>query len=617
MLLLVEFIVSELLFIGTPNSGKSLLFNKLTGLSQKVANFPGVTVDIFSGDAHFAKDMRLIDFPGIYSLNPISTDEKVSVENLKKALNRNELEMVICVLDATRFERGLHFALQVIKEAQKHNKPIALVVNMMDVISKHKVPVKLELLSKELGLSIFPLSAKTGLGVEAFQNEVSQNIQKIKEVSETAQVLKDKDSDSLRELAHNLSRKCSTDDDILIKSQMKLDSFFLNSWTGGVIFFAIMYILFQAIFTWAVPLMDGIESIINWMASIVLPYVPKGVLHDFVRDAIFGGIGAFVVFAPQIFILTFILGLLEDSGYLARAAVICHRPLQFFGLSGKSFIPMLSGVACAIPGIYSARTIASPKRRWLTYFAIPLMPCSARLPVYALIILAFVPDTMFFGIIGLQGFAFLILYLFGIFSGLLVTSLISRTKVAPESDLPFVLEMTPFRMPGFIPIFRNSLRQAKRFITEAGPIIFVVTIGIWTLGYFPNYGADLSSSWLSTIGKFIEPIFEPLGLDWKYGVAVIVSFLAREVFVGTLGTLFGIEGAGDDVTGLVDNIQASGLTMASGVALLVFFALAMQCVSTLAALKRESGSSKLPTQVFITYTLLAYFGALITYNILA
>ncbi len=609
--------MSEILFIGTPNSGKSLLFNKLTGLSQKVANFPGVTVDIFSGDAHFAKDMRLIDFPGIYSLNPISTDEKVSVDNFKKALGRDELEMVVCVLDATRFERGLNFALQVIREAQKHNKPVALIVSMMDIISKHKVPIELDLLSKELGLSIFPLSAKTGLGVEKFQNQISQEIQKIKEVSNTSKDLKTKEDSELRVLAHDLSKKFSATDDILIKSQMKLDSFFLNSWTGGAIFFAIMYVLFQSIFTWAVPVMDGIENIISWIASIVLPYMPVGIVHDFVRDAIFGGIGAFVVFAPQIFILTFILGLLEDSGYLARAAVICHRPLQLFGLSGKSFIPMLSGVACAIPGIYAARTIASPKRRWLTYFAIPLMPCSARLPVYALIILAFVPDTMFFGFIGLQGFAFLVLYLFGIFSGLLVTALISRTKMAPANDLPFVLEMTPFRMPGFVPIFRSSLRQARRFITEAGPIIFVVTLVIWTLGYFPNYGADLGSSWLSVIGKLIEPIFEPLGLDWKYGVAVIVSFLAREVFVGTLGTLFGIEGAGDDVTGLVDNIQASGLTMASGVALLVFFALAMQCVSTLATLKRESGSSKLPTQVFITYTLLAYFGALITYNILA
>ena len=609
--------MSELLLIGTPNSGKSLLFNKLTGLSQKVANFPGVTVEVLTGNASFDKDLKIIDYPGIYSMTPISTDEMVAVDNFKKALENESLDLVVCIMDATRFERGLHFALQVVKECQAKGKPVVLLANMMDVISKHKVPLDTEGLSKALNIPVFPLSAKTGVGVEDFQSALGDQTLKLNFKEQCTDDLMGMDAATLRKYSHDLSKKFSDRDDILIKSQMKLDSFFLNTWTGGITFFLIMYVLFQSIFTWAVPAMEAIETAIEWLSLIVLANIPAGVIHDFIKDAIFGGIGAFVIFAPQIFVLTLIMGLLEDSGYLARAAVICHRPLTFFGLDGKSFIPMLSGVACAIPGVYAARTIASPKRRWLTYFAIPLMPCSARLPVYALLILTFIPNETYAGFIGYQGMAFMGLYLFGIVSGLIVTAVLSRTKAAPSSDLPFVLEMTPFRTPSLMPIIRSSLNQAKSFVTKAGPIIFTVTVVIWALGYFPNYGQDLGSSYLSSIGRFIEPVFQPLGLEWKYGVAILVSFLAREVFVGTLGTLFGIEGADEHVTGLVESIQASNLSLASGIALLVFFALAMQCVSTLAVLRKEGGSWKLPIQVFITYSFLAYFGALATYQIVS
>lgn len=611
------FTVSEILLIGTPNSGKSLLFNKLTGLSQKVANFPGVTVEVLSGIANFNNDLKIIDYPGIYSMTPISTDEKVAVENFRKALGDENLDLVVCVMDATRFERGLHFALQVVQECQAKKKPVVLLANMMDVISKHKVPLDCKGLSEALNIPVFPLSAKTGVGISDFQNEIKKKVVDLDFSKQCIDDIQNMDKATLRKYSHDLSKKYSERDDILIKSQMKLDSFFLNTWTGGITFFAIMYILFQSIFTWAVPAMEAIEGGVEWLSLITLANIPSGVAHDFIKDAIFGGIGAFVVFAPQIFVLTLIMGLLEDSGYLARAAVICHRPLTLFGLDGKSFIPMLSGVACAIPGVYAARTIASPKRRWLTYFAIPLMPCSARLPVYALLILTFIPNKTYAGLIGYQGLAFLGLYLFGIMSGLLVTAIFSRTKLAPQSDLPFVLEMTPFRMPSIMPIIRSSLNQAKSFVTKAGPIIFIVTVAIWALGYFPNYGEDLSSSYLSHIGRAIEPIFLPLGLEWKYGVAILVSFLAREVFVGTLGTLFGIEGADEQVTGLVESIQASDLTLASGVALLVFFAIAMQCVSTLAVLKKESGSWKLPVKIFVTYSILAYLGALLTYNLIS
>jgi ferrous iron transport protein B len=319
---------------------------------------------------------------------------------------------------------------------------------------------------------------------------------------------------------------------------------------------------------------------------------------------------------PQIFVLTFIIGLLEDSGYLARAALICHKPLRLFGLTGKSFIPMLSGVACAIPGIYAARAIDSPRKRLLTYMAIPLMPCSARLPVYTLLIAVFIPQgTALGGLVGWQGLAMFGIYFFGMFCALLVTSAVSRTAEDHYSDMPFVLELPPYRVPGLVPILRNAWNRSKHFVTKAGKIIFAVTVVIWVLGYFPNYGADLGESWLGAIGRVVEPVFAPLGLDWRYGVAILTAFAAREVFVGTLGTIFGIEGADENMMPLVDQIQASGLGTGSGLALLVFFAIALQCISTLAILAKESESTGLAVKLFAAYFLLAYLAALAVYQL--
>ncbi len=377
-----------------------------------------------------------------------------------------------------------------------------------------------------------------------------------------------------------------------------------------------MYLLFQSIFTWAAPVMDGVEAVIAGTADIILPLLPAGMVSDFVADALFGGIGAFLVFVPQIFVLTLVVGLLEDSGYLARAAVICHKPLRIFGLTGKSFVPMLSSVACAIPGIYAARTVDSPRKRWLTYLAIPLMPCSARLPVYSLLIAAFIPATKAFGgLVGWQGLAMFGIYVFGIVCGLLVTAVVSRTSQALRSDLPFVLEMPPYRLPSWRPLLRNAWNRSKHFVTKAGKVIFTVTVVIWLLGYFPNNGAALGESWLGQMGQFIEPVFAPFGLDWKYGVAILSSFLAREVFVGTLGTLFGIEGGEENIISLAEHIQNSGLPIGAGFALLVFFSIALQCVSTLAVLRRESGSWRLPAQLFVSYSIFAYLAAWTTFTL--
>ncbi len=610
--------MSKVAVVGCPNSGKSLLFNRITGLNQKVANFPGATTGTHSGPAVGHPDITLVDFPGIYSLHAISADEHVAVDALENALNDPQFRAVLFVLDTTRLDSAILFLQQVMAACQSCNKPIIVAANMIDVLQANHMHFDHQGLTKELNCPIVPISAKRGTGLEVLIDTLTATIAKenneaIDQAPKKSGGILAMDEAGQRNRARQLAKKYGPSGDYLLRLQNRIDSVVLHSWGGGILFFVLMFLLFQSIFTWAAPLMDGVESTLSWLAGKVIPAIDEGMTRDFVEDALFGGLGAFLVFVPQIFILTIIIGLLEDSGYLARAAVICHRPLRFFGLTGKSFIPMLSGVACAIPAIYSARTIESPRKRWLTYMAIPLMPCSARLPVYTLLIAAFIPaHNTLGGLMGIQGLAMFSIYLFGIVSALLVTALVSAGKTDDE-ELPFVLEMPPYRLPAWQSLLRTALERTLKFVREAGPIIFVVTLAVWILGYFPNYGSDLSGSWLGSMGRWIEPVVSPFGLDWRYGVAILTSFLAREVFVGTLGTLFGLGNDNESVMSLAEQIQASGLPLASGLALLVFFAIAMMCVSTLATLARETRSWKLPIQLFVLYGVFAYGMAWFTF----
>jgi ferrous iron transport protein B len=603
--------MAKILLMGSPNSGKSLLFNRLTGLHHKVANFPGITVDVSVGRLQALPTTELVDFPGTYSLQAISADERVAVEYFERSLLDPEVTRVLCVIDATRLEKSLYFTLQVIRECARHGKPVTVLANMMDVLETHKLQLDVGQLSLALGATVLPVSARSGKGLSDIVDEL-----RAPAAVATDNPTADLPDEQLRVRAHQLAQQFGSKGDVLIRNQTRLDGFFLHSFTGGIAFFFIMYLLFQSIFTWASPLMDAVETALSAMADVVVPLIGNQTARDFTADAMFGGIGAFLVFVPQIFILTFVIGLLEDSGYMARAALICHKPLRLFGLTGKSFIPMLSGVACAIPAIYAARAIDSPRKRLLTYMAIPLMPCSARLPVYTLLIAAFIPrGTALGGLIGWQGLAMFAIYFFGMFCGLLVTALVSRTSKDHFNDLPFVLELPPYRLPNLRPLLRNCWNRSKHFVTKAGKIIFMVTVGVWVLGYFPNFGADLGTSWLGTLGHWIQPLFAPLGLDWRYGVAILSSFLAREVFVGTLGTIFGIESADEQMAPLVQQLQDSNLFVGSGIALLVFFAIALQCVSTLAILSKESGSSSLAVKMFAGYFLFAYAAAVLVYQL--
>ncbi|GAA5314935.1 MAG: ferrous iron transport protein B [Candidatus Pelagadaptatus aseana] len=609
--------MSKIILVGSPNSGKSLLFNRLTGLQHKVGNFPGITVDVSSGNLSTNPEINLVDFPGTYSLQSISGEEQVAVDQFYRALTDPDVAGVACVLDITRLEKSLFLASQMVRECARHQKPLVILANMYDVLQKHGMQIDLDGLSDELGAPVIALSARSGLGINKLHEWMASAKERLCEAIEFdhAQAPNPKYADTpdeiLRGNSYQLSTKYSPKGDLLVKSQARLDSFFLHSVTGGISFFVIMYLLFQSIFTWSGPAMDAVEGALAAAAGWIVPLIPNQIAADFVADALFSGVGAFLVFVPQIFILTFIIGLLEDSGYMARAALICHKPLRLFGLTGKSFIPLLSGVACAIPGIYASRAVDSPKKRRLTYMAVPLMPCSARLPVYLVLIAAFLPQTTALGgLIGWQGLAMTLVYLFGLMFALLVTGLISRFSKEKFDDLPFILEMPPYRLPGLKPLLRHSWNRSKHFVTKAGGVIFMVTAAVWFLGYFPNQGEDLTSSWLAQIGQFMEPVFEPLGLDWRYGVAIISSLLAREVFVGVLGTMFGIEGAEENMVSLVDTIQASNLPLGSGLALLVFFSIALMCISTMAILRKESNSNSLVVKMFIGYGLAAYAIAL-------
>ena len=606
--------MNKVILIGSPNSGKSLLFNRLTGLAQKVANFPGITVDVGVGRLQALPDVELIDFPGTYSLQAISAEEAVAVEHFERALEDPDVGYVLCLIDSTRLEKSLYFTLQVIRDCERHGKRVMVLANMIDVLDAHGLTLDAAALSTALHTPVLPVSARSGKGVDAIIRELEAS--RGAAMAPPRAHLVDTPDELLRGTAHQLAHRFGPKGDVLVRTQTRLDRFFLHSFTGGVSFFLIMYLLFQSIFTWAAPAMDAVEWVLGLAADAVVPLIGNQLAKDFTADALFGGIGAFLVFVPQIFVLTCIIGLLEDSGYMARAALICHKPLRLFGLTGKSFIPMLSGVACPIPGINAARAIDSPLKRLLTYMAIPLMPCSARLPVYTLLIAAFIPSgTALGGLIGWQGLAMFGIYFFGMLCGLLVTGLVSRTSEDHYTDLPFVLELPPYRVPGLQPLLRNAWNRARHFVTKAGKIIFAVTVFVWFLGYFPNYGTDLGSSWLGYLGHIVEPLFAPLGLDWRYGVAILTSFLAREVFVGTLGTIFGIEGADENMVPLVDHIQSSDMAIGSGLALLVFFAIALQCVSTVAILARESESNSLVAKMFIGYFLFAYAAALAVYQL--
>jgi ferrous iron transport protein B len=592
--------------VGPPNAGKTTLFNRLTGLHQKVANFPGVTVEHHLGKAHLPghHDIDLVDLPGIYSLQPRSDDERVAHDVLHGRMsNLRKPDAVILILDSTNLSRHLPLAASILTL----QLPTLIVLNMADDLRNRGGKVDAEALANELGAPVVLVSAASGEGVSAVMRFLTGGIAVPKPV--TLPVIQD--VPACRQWARQVSHESGYTHPAPAVWTQRLDRVFLHPVWGPVIFLVVVGAVFQSIFTGARPLMDGVAALVSWSGETLKAVLPDNAFRSLLVDGIWSGVGAVVVFLPQILILFLFIAILEDSGYLARAALIADRTMARFGLQGKSFIPLLSAYACAVPAIMATRTIESKRDRIATILVAPFMTCSARLQVYTLIIAAFIPERPFIGpLLGSRAAALFGLYLLG-FAAAMLTARVLKSSILKSERTPFVLEMPPYRRPTLRSIGLRLLDRAKAFLKRAGTVILGVSVLLWILASVPMVDGKapaIEHSLAGTMGRAIEPLIQPLGFNWKIGIGLVTSLAAREVIVGTLGTIYGMEPESDKL-GLQAALQRD-LTFGGAVGLLVFFAFAMQCMSTLAVVRRETGGWKWPFIQFTYMGVLAYVCAL-------
>jgi ferrous iron transport protein B len=705
--------------VGNPNTGKSTLFNALSGLNQRVGNYPGVTVEKKTGVCRQGdRELHLVDLPGTYSLSPKSPDEAVA---LRVLLGRQpdvpEPDVVVCVTDASNLERNLFLVSQV----TDLGVAVIVALNKGDIARRHGVNVDPELLARRLEVPVVEIQANRRLGIDALKQKivdvveqglvaeghhfppqveeelkflckridpvgcnprtrflaqrllldgsgiVSQVIGPHASISEAVNQSRDRLTSAGLQLSAiesvsrytnigKLTEKAIDRPKVRgVSTSDRIDRVLTHKVWGTLVFVVVMILAFQMIFVWSGPATDWIESAVSWIGSQVGEWLPEGAIRSMIVEGAIAGVGAVVVFLPQILFLFFLLALLEDCGYMARAAYLMDKVMCKVGLSGKSFIPLLSSFGCAIPGIMATRVIESPRDRLLTMLVAPLMSCSARLPVYVLLIAAFVPSTSVLGgVIGLQPMVMFAMYVIGVIVAMAVAWVLKRTLLRGETPA-FVMELPDYKLPSLRNAMRRMLEQAWAFVRRAGTLIFAVTIIVWALVWFPHppeveqqvrerltasgeytdngeleeaisresVAAYMRQSWLARIGRLFEPVVNPLGWDWKVASAVMASFPAREVVVGTLGVLFNAEGEIDEASEpLRERLQSAtwdgtdrklfNLPMALG--LMVFFALCAQCVSTLAVMARESGGWFWPAFTFVYMTALAWIGAFVTYR---
>ena len=601
--------------VGPPNSGKTTLFNRLTGLRQKVANFPGVTVEHHLGKARLEhhKEVLLVDLPGIYSLTARTEDERSALAVLRgEQQGVAKPDAVIIVLDSTNLGRHLVLAAQVLSLGL----PSLVVLNLADDLAGRGGAVDLEALAKELGAPVILVSAAAGHGLEHVHEFLKAHggPPSLPPVLQPAA----QSVPECRKWAAEVSRRSGYRPPAPPAWTRRLDGVFLHPIAGPLVFLFVVVLVFQSIFTWAKPVMDGMEKAVTSSGAWIAPHLPEGLLRSLVVDGIWAGVGSVIVFLPQILMLFLFIGLLEDSGYLARAAVIADRTMARVGLQGKSFIPLLSAYACAVPAIMATRTIESKRDRLATILIAPFMTCSARLPVYTLLIAAFVPDQpLVAGVLGTRTAAMLFLYFLG-FAAAVVTAKALRSTVLASGQSTFVLEMPPYRWPTVQSLALRLLDRAKVFLRRAGTIILAAVVILWVLASLPMENGKppaIEQSLIGQLGHFIEPAIRPLGFNWKVGVGIITSLSAREVIVGTLGTLYGLDAESQN-----ESLQAAlrqDLTAPGAWALLVFFAFAMQCMSTVAIVKRETGTWKWAAAQFVWMSGWAYLLAWATFRMLS
>ena len=597
--------------VGPPNSGKSTLFNRLTGLRQKVANFPGVTVEQHLGKLKIedAAELDVIDLPGVYSLTPRSEDEQVTHDVLLGQMpGVPKPDTILLILDVTNLGRHLVLAAPILALGL----PTLVVLNMADELGRRGGDVDVEELAKRLGAPVALISSASGEGYDTVLQFLRGRIG----VPRPVELPVLDDLPRCREWAARVGAGARYQPPAPPVWTRRLDAVFLHPVAGPLVFLAVVVTVFQAIFAGAAPLMDLVDRSVAASGAWLGAALPESVLKRLLVEGIWSGVGSVVVFLPQILLLFLFIGILEDSGYLARAALIADRTMAKVGLQGKSFIPLLSAYACAVPAILATRTIENKRDRIATILIAPFMTCSARLPVYTLIIAAFIPERPLLGpVLGTRAAALLGLYLLG-FLAAIATARVLKSSVLKSERTPFLLEMPPYRRPTLRQIGLRLLDRAKVFLQRAGTVILGMSVALWVLSHVPlkdGKAPEIAESVAGTIGRVVEPVIEPLGFNWKIGVGLVTSIAAREVIVGTLGTIYGIEGDANS-RGLQEALRHD-LTPAGAVALLVFFAFAMQCMSTIAVVKRETGGWRWPIVQFTYMGVLAWIGAFVAFRV--
>ncbi|MBN8971899.1 MAG: ferrous iron transporter B [Rhizobiales bacterium] len=616
----MEAALYNIVLVGTPNSGKTSLFNALTGSRQKVANYPGVTVERKQGFfvTPRGRQVSLIDLPGTYSLRGRSPDEEITRDVvLGRAKGETLPELVLCVADAT----NLRLAIRLVLEMKHTGRPMVLALNMFDIAKRRGVTVDVPALSAALGIPVVTSIAVRKGGTD----ELLQLTDTI--AAEAAEVARENDwrPHSVAEL-----RATQREADRIIKETVSLparpdtwtarvDSVVLHPVFGLVILAAILFVMFQAVFAWAQPVMELIAGGFELLGQWVQATLPAGLLQSFIQNGVISGVGSVIVFLPQIIIIFLFILLLEDFGYMARAAFLMDRIMGGAGLHGRAFIPLLSSFACAIPGIMATRVIDNRRDRLTTILIAPLMTCSARIPVYTLIISAFIPAKQVWGWINLQGLVMFGLYVVGIASAMAVSALIKFFMWRDDAPAPFMLELPDYKLPRLRSIAIGIYTRAMMFLQRAGTTIFAMMVLIWFLASFPQppVGATdpgIDYSLAAIIGRFIEPVLAPLGFNWQIAVALIPGMAAREVAVAALGTVYSIEG-GKEAAEQIGTVLATKWSLATALSLLAWYIFAPQCASTLAVIKRETGGWRWMWITFFYMLALAYVASLITYNI--
>jgi ferrous iron transport protein B len=692
---------SSIAIIGNPNSGKSTLFNRLTGLRQTTGNYPGVTVEKHVGTVQLDHSaVRLVDLPGIYCLGGHSTDEKIAVDVLLGRIDESEAPAgLLVVVDATHLYQGLYLLEQLL-ELQL---PTVVALTMHDLATANGITVDAEMLSECLGgIPVCPVSATTGHGLSDLKNTL-EHLQNVPvppipaswpELSERAQQVAEETGgrllriDVLQGLIHpgsaadcDLERLIDPERVRAIRQELfgdappqaeearhryawvrqvlgesqhqaalmarlgaRLVAWINRPWPATVMFFAVLALVFQAVFSWAAPLMEGIDAAAAGLGALVSAGLPESMLGSFLADGVIAGVGSVLVFLPQILILFLFIIVLEDTGYLARAAFLMDRVMRAVGLSGQSVIPMLSSFACAVPAIMATRVIPDRRDRFATILAAPFMTCSARLPIYALMIAAFVPNQSV-GWFNLQGLVLFGLYLLGIFGGL-ATAKLMKSSALKGPKPQFTLALPEFRRPNMQTVMIKLMARAKVFLKRAGTVIFLVAVLVWALAYFPRLdptdqqairsanpgmtaaelehtvtAEQLSQSLLGRAGRTIEPVFKPLGWDWRVSAAVIAGFPAREVVVAVMGTIYAVGSEANEAS-LTQKLRSATwpdgreiFTLPMVLGMLVFYAWCLQCAATVATIRRETNSWRWPIFAWCYMTSIAYLGALLVYQL--